>query len=180
MLSEEELVRDCKEYKIDAQKELYIRYSAKMKTVCYYYTGSVDDAKDLMHEGFIKVYSSIHSFKGNGSLEGWIRKIMVNISITFALKKNKKRFIKFDENTDVPDESEEDYNTLNDFTEQDILEVITKLPDEERIVFNMYCLENKSHREISEITGIREDNCRNKLRRARILLRKYLDELTKK
>ncbi len=73
MLSEKDLIKGCKEYNIKAQQELYERCASKMNAICYYYTGSADDAKDVLHEGFIKIFANIKHFKEQGSLEGWVK-----------------------------------------------------------------------------------------------------------
>ncbi len=186
MLSENDLIKGCQEFKIKAQEELYNLYSKKMYSVCYYYLGSADDANDIMHEGFIKIFSKIGKYKGEGSFEGWMRRLMVNLSIDF-LKKNKTRpdsvynssaemisdqeYLKIEE-YEIPD-SEMDY------TQEEIFALIDKLPEEYRLVFNLCCLENYSHKEIAELLVIKEDTSRSRLRRAREFLKKHLNELSK-
>ena len=184
MLSEKDLIKGCQNCKIKAQEELYNRYSRKMYGICYHYTNSVDDAKDLLHEGFIKIFDKIRQYKGEGSFEGWMRRIMVNVTIDF-IKKKKSRpdFIQdllledsgeeLSGNENWGQETEDDL----DYTQDEILSVINKLPDELRLIFNMFCLEQYSHKEISELLSMKEDTCRSKLRRARTFLRKYLKEL---
>ncbi len=183
MLSEKDLIKGCKDCKIKAQEELYNLYSRKMYGVCYYYTSCADDAKDLLHEGFIKIFDKIRQFKEEGSLEGWMRRIMVNAAIDFIRKKKARpdAVLDFtvedsdDELSNVAEEegSEEDIY----FTQEEMLDAINKLPDELRLIFNMSCLERYSHKEISVLLGIREDTCRSKLRRARNILRTVLEEL---
>lgn len=182
MLSEKDLVKGCKEYNIKAQQELYERFARKMLGVCYYYTGSTDDAKDLLHDGFIKVFSKIGQYKDEGSLEGWIRRVMVNNALNFLDKKKSKndQFIHSSEwqNEYTIPQDEEKMSEM-DFTQEEILSVINKLPDEYRIIFNLSCLENYSHREIAELLNIKEDTSRSKLRRARNILRTQLGNLQK-
>ena len=184
MLSEKDLIKGCKECKIKAQEQLYTLYSRKMYGVCYYYTSNADDAKDLLHEGFIKIFDKIRQFKEEGSIEGWMRRVMVNAAVDFV-KKRKARpdavssFEVEDFEEDVIDDSEEEQDGEAHFTQEEMLEAINNLPDEHRLIFNMFCLENYSHKEISELLGIREDTCRSKLRRGREMLRKYLEKLQK-
>src|SRR5437016_6259149 len=88
MYQEDEILKGCKELNNAAQSALYKKYAAKMNAVCLRYISSKDEAKDILQEGFIKVFANIHKFKGEGSLEGWIRRIVVNTAI-YYLKKNK-------------------------------------------------------------------------------------------
>src|SRR5687767_13428279 len=88
-MTEEAILQGCLKKNAAAQKSLYLKYSGKMMAVCYRYGHNREDAEDMLQEGFIKVFSQIHTFKNQGSLEGWIRKIMVHTCINI-LKKNKK------------------------------------------------------------------------------------------
>lgn len=185
MLSEKDLIKGCKEYNIKAQQELYQRFARKMTAVCYYYTGSSDDAKDLLHEGFIKVFDRFKQYKEEGSLEGWIRRIMVNTAIDFLNTKKKYSNLTADYLKDEDSfveaslSTEEKTESFGDFTQDEILAVIQALPDEYRLVFNMACIEHYSHKEIAALLNIKEDNSRSRLRKARILLRKQLEALSK-
>ena len=95
-MTEEAILQGCLENKAAAQKELYQKYSSKMLAVCYRYAHNREDAEDMLQEGFIKVFSQIHSFENRGALEGWIRRIVVHTCINI-LKKNKK----FNESVDL-------------------------------------------------------------------------------
>src|SRR5688572_11844505 len=97
MLSEEEIIHGCKQYNKAAQMALYKKHVGKMNAVCYRYVNSYDDAKDIVQDGFIKVFSSLSKYKGEGSLEGWIRRIMVNTALDFL--KKKKMFVSIDESS---------------------------------------------------------------------------------
>jgi RNA polymerase sigma-70 factor (ECF subfamily) len=183
MLNENDLIKGCQEFNINAQEALYKLYARKMNAVCFYYTGSEADAEDVLHEGFIKVFDKIRQYKGEGSFEGWMRRLIVNVAIDF-LKKKKKRLDKVadftievtDDNFSDIEEIQEEENEIY-FTNDELIEAIGKLKDEYRLIFNMFCLENYSHKEISEILSIKEDTCRSKLRRAKNILRQYLKEL---
>jgi RNA polymerase sigma-70 factor (ECF subfamily) len=177
MLSESELIKGCKEFNSKAQQELYERYSRKMSAVCYCYAGSKDDAKDILHEGFIKVFSKIKDYKGEGSFEGWLRKIMVNTSINFLTNKKKlsfKNLQDMEEAEEIADELTEEELEYFDFSKEELSEAINQLKEEYRLVFTLFCFDNYSHKEISQMLGILEDTCRSKLRRARNQLKKYL------
>jgi RNA polymerase sigma-70 factor (ECF subfamily) len=181
MLSEKDLIKGCKDYNIKAQQELYERFARKMMGVCYYYTGSTEDAKDLLHEGFIKVFAKFGQYKEEGSLEGWIRRVMVNTAINFLNKKKsgleiKKGLDNLEENY-LNDTNDEEEKHRIDFTQEEILSIINTLPDAYRLVFNMSCIENYSHKEIAELMNITEGNSRVKLKKARDLIRAKLSIL---
>jgi len=185
MQSENDLIKGCQEYNIKAQEALYKLYSRKMNAVCYNYIGNTEDAEDVLHEGFIKVFAKIGQYKGDGSFEGWIRRIMINSAIDF-LKKEKhlhRIFSKLpndDEVLNTPDSNENhDLNSYYSFTSEELVSVVNELPKDYRIIFNMYCVENYSHNEISNLLGIPENTSRSKLRRSREMLRGYLNKIIK-
>ncbi len=185
MLLEEELVKGCKEYNNAAQHALYKKYSAQMKSVCFYYANAQEDAKDILHEGFIKVFTKIKNYDGNGSLEGWIRKIMVNTAIDYIKKKNPNIFqslnntlsSEYDEEPHY--ELKEDIDSDRSYTQEELSEAISHLPDKYRIVFNMACLEDYSHKEIARLLSIKEDASRTRLKRARQILCEYLENVSR-
>jgi RNA polymerase sigma-70 factor, ECF subfamily len=183
MLSESELIAGCKEFNESAQKTLYFQYAFKMKGVCIRYASNKEDAKDIMQEGFIKVFSNIRSYNAKGSLEGWIRRIMVNTAIDHY-NKNKK-YQRQSVDIDFAEEHEDsgvffehgNENHDPEFTEDELLNALNKLPTEFRIVFNMHYLEDYSHKDISEVLNIEENTSRTRLYRAKKLLQKQLNEL---
>lgn len=181
MLSEEDLVNGCKQQNKAAQMALYKKYAGKMNAVCYRYVNSYDDAKDITQDGFIKVFSSIKNYRGEGSLEGWIKRIMTNASIDYLKKKKSKVFVSIESDHDISSEQndpEEEVSLQNiSFTAEELSKVIAALPDLYRVVFNMHCIENYSHKEIGELLSIKEDTSRTRLRSARKLLRKQLNEM---
>lgn len=149
-----------------------------MKAVCLRYAGSTDEAKDLVQDGFIKVFSSLEKFEGNGSLEGWIRRIMVNLSIDQYRKKkhhvdvdieNSKHFV--EENNDEDDTKEAD---IYDFQPHHIVEAMQQLTPVYRTVFNLYVFENFSHQEISEKLGISLGTSKSNYSKAKKNMKKIL------
>lgn len=181
MLSEEDLVNGCKQQNKAAQMALYKKYAGKMNAVCYRYVNSYDDAKDITQDGFIKVFSSIKNYRGEGSLEGWIKRIMTNASLDYLKKKKSKVFVSIEDEPNIESEQqdpEEEVSLQNmSFTAEELSKVIAALPDLYRVVFNMHCIENYSHKEIGELLSIKEDTSRTRLRSARKLLRKELNEM---
>ncbi len=181
MLSEEDLVNGCKQQNKAAQMALYKKYAGKMNAVCYRYVNSYDDAKDITQDGFIKVFSSIKTYRGEGSLEGWIKRIMTNASLDYLKKKKSKVFVSIESDHNIEaeqDDPEEEVLLENmSFTAEELSKVIAALPDLYRVVFNMHCIENYSHKEIGDLLSIKEDTSRTRLRSARKLLRKELNEM---
>ena len=181
MLPEEKLIELCKKGKQQAQEELYDRFSAAMLATCMRYTGNREEAEDLLQEGFIKIFKNIYEFKARneGSLAAWIKRIMVNTSISYLRKKKQQLFI---ENIDSYQiyENEEDPIEENENSQPDseqLMKLISELPDGYRLVFNLYVLENYGHKEIAQILGITEGTSKSQLSKARIYLQKKLNSI---
>lgn len=192
MLSEAELVKGCKDFSRIAQKELFVRFSGKMRGVCLRYAGGSYEAQDILQEGFIKVFSNIGKFSGSGSLEGWIRRIMVNTAISYYHKNKKLNSESIQDTAELiladpieDEENEDDTNPLSivhkaELSQDDLFESLKILSEAYRIVFNMYYLENYSHKEISDLLSIDEKTSRTRLFRGRQQLQKYLYEICSK
>ncbi len=181
MLSEEEIIKGCIEFNSATQKLLYKKYAPKMYTVCLRYSKNSDEAKDLMQECFIKVYSNISKFKKEGSFEGWIRRIFVNTAIK-SLRKYKDYKIESFNDTNI------DYNisvyeeTISedaDYTEEELRDALKILSPADHLLFNLACFENYSHKEISCQLSISEDTSRARLSRARKKLQEHLLRISK-
>lgn len=176
--SQQELIDGCLKGDSRSQHAIYKMYYGKMKAVCLRYASSTDEAKDMVQDGFIKVFSSIEKFEGNGSLEGWIRRIMVNLSIDQYRKKkhhvdldleNSKHFVE-----ESDDEDEEQESTIYDFQPHHILEAMQQLTPVYRTVFNLYVFENFSHQEISEKLGISLGTSKSNYSKAKKNMKKIL------
>jgi RNA polymerase sigma factor (sigma-70 family) len=170
---EEALIRQCRKFERQAQKEVYEKYTAKMYSLCLRYVKDVASAEDVMIMAFVKVFQKIEQFKGDGSFEGWIRRIMVNESLTY-IRKNKSMYLEVDiESAD----REPDYDSLDNKLEaEDLLKLIQQLPTGYRTVFNLYAIDGFSHKEIADKLGISENTSKSQLSRARRLLQKQLLE----
>ncbi|HSZ72680.1 MAG TPA: RNA polymerase sigma factor [Cytophagaceae bacterium] len=185
MLTEEDIIKGCKQYNKAAQMALYKKHAGKMNALCYRYVNSYDDAKDIVQECFVKIFDSIKNYKGEGSFEGWIRRIIVNASIDYLKKKKKHIFVsiehaEYDPLNTSDHEEKEAYTIENaEFTKEELQDAINQLPEMYRLIFNMHCIENYSHKEIAESLAIKEDTSRSRLRRARIALRDYLHDVMK-
>ena len=153
-----------------AQQQLYEAYYGKMMGVCLRYAGSRDEALDLLHEGFIKVFQRIDRYKPGTSLHAWIRTIIVNTCIDYFRKNMRRRTDDLDNaryiSTDGPD-------VLSDLTEQEILAAVQELSPAYRAVFNLYVVEGYSHKEIADALDITESTSRSNLVKARIKLKEF-------
>lgn len=171
-MTEEAILQGCLKNNPAAQKSLYYKYSAKMLAVCYRYAHNREDAEDMLQEGFIKVFSQIHTFKNQGAFEGWIRRIMIHTCINI-LKKNKK----FNESVDIIHAStikvRED--TIPSILQaKQVVECIRLLPIGYRTVLNLYAIEGFSHKEIGEMLEIEESTSRSQYTRAKAMLEDIL------
>src|SRR4028119_1715782 len=171
-MTEEAILQGCLQNKPSAQKELYQKYSSKMLGVCYRYGHNREDAEDMLQEGFIKVFSQIHTFENRGSLEGWIRRIIIHTCIN-NLKKNKK----FNESVDIIHATtaqvrEESIPSI--IQAKQVVECIRLLPIGYRTVLNLYAVEGYSHREIGTMLDIEESTSRSQYTRAKAMLEDIL------
>lgn len=171
-MTEEAILQGCLQNKAAAQKALYEKYSAKMLAVCYRYAHNREDAEDMLQEGLIKVFSQIHTFENRGSLEGWIRRIVVHTCIN-NLKKNKK----FNESVDIIHANaiqvkEESIPSI--IQAKQVAECIRLLPLGYRTVLNLYAIEGFSHREIGDMLDIEESSSRSQYTRAKGMLEDIL------
>ncbi len=171
--TEERLLEDCRKGDRKAQRDVYEKYSGLMFSVCRRYISEPEAAEDVLVCGFMKVFSKIDQFKSEGSFEGWVRRIMVNESLTY-IRKNKSLYMQVEiENA----EREPDYSQLSDhLEEEDLMKMINRLPAGYRTVFNLYAIEGFSHKEIAEQLGISENTSKSQLSRARAHLQKLLIE----
>lgn len=175
-MTEEDLIKGCLREDRDAQRELYKRFSGKMMAVCLRYAGNRMEAEDMLQEGFIKVFDNIGKFKSEGSLEGWVRRIMVNTSIN-KIRSQKVRFEELGEEND--DFMHHDKSIIDRMSEKDILNLVSQMPSGYRYVFNMYAIEGLSHKEIAANLGIEEASSRSQYAKAKKYLQQQLAKLEK-
>ena len=171
-----ELIAGCKRGDRNAQRQLYERYASLMYPICVRYLGR-EDAKDILQEGFLTVFDKIGSYKGEGSFEGWMRKIFVNASLMHLRKAD---VLRRTEEIDGPQESAEavtDYGVLEHIGSREILDLIADLPAGLRNVFNLFVLDGYSHAEVAEVLGITEASSRSQVSRARTLLQEKIKKL---
>lgn len=175
-MTEQELIEGCIRENIVFQEKLYRMYCGKMMGVCLRYLTSREEAEDVLQEGFIKVFDKISSFRQDGPLEAWMRRIMVNTAIN-QLNRNKWQYY-----TDDIDKVTENENQGHDaITERlntkDLLSIIEKLPAGYRTVFNMFAIEGYGHKEIAEMLGISESTSKTQYMKARKYIIHLLEQL---
>lgn len=180
LANEQDIISACIDNDSRAQKILFENYAPKMLGVCARYCSNMEDAKDALHEGFIKVFRLIGNFKGNSSLETWITRLMINTSIDHFKKSIK--YVHYESQEKVLEHSDEEdsYSILVDDDQEirmeDLYNVIGQLPDGYRLVFNLYCMEGYSHKEIAKELGISVGTSKSQLARARTMLKKMVKE----
>lgn len=173
---EAELINGCKKQEKRFQEALYNLFAPKMFAVCLRYADNRHYAEDILQEGFIKVFINITKFRGDGSFEGWIRRIMVNTAIEFIRKTSVyTQEVEIEKVVHFRD----DYDVVNKLCADDLMKIIQSLPGGYRTVFNLYAIEGYAHKEISEMLGISEGTSKSQLARARYLLQHKVKEAQK-
>lgn len=168
----ETLLERCRVHDRKAQQELYNLYASKMLGVCVRYVKRKDEAEEVLMNGFIKVFNKIDRFSGEGSFEGWIRRIMVNESLNH-IRHRKNLF----EETGEEDITEPHHAPMESKeTTQALLRIIDELPIGYRTVFNLYAIEGYGHKEIAKMLDIDENTSRSQLSRARKQLQERVTE----
>lgn len=171
-LTEEQLVKECISGNAIAHKKFYDLFAKKMMGVCLRYSSNPDEAQDVLQDGFIKVFSKLPKFVNKGSLEGWVRRIMVNTALD-QYRKNKK-FQKDVEIDAVSFKLEQRDFIIETINANDLLKIIQTIPKGYRVVFNLFAIEGYSHKEIAEQLGVTESTSKSQYSRAKKMLRKLL------
>lgn len=171
---EQELARQCSEKNRLAEEELYNRYAARIFTLCRRYTDNSDDAKDLMQETLIKTLDKISTYRysGRGSLYGWISRIAINCALNQTRRKRWKTVsLDIREQDTIPEPTEEEMETI---PQEKLLEWISRLPGLRKAVFNLYCIDGYSHKDIGKLLGISEKGSAGVLAKARRQLKEEI------
>lgn len=156
-----------------AQEEMYDYFSSTMFGICLRYSADYHTAEDLLQEGFVKVFRNLHKYRGDGSFEGWIRRIFVNTAIeNYRKQNNAARIIELDSLYNQPLEA----NVLHDLAAEDLMRLVQKLPNGYRMAFNLYCIEGYSHKEIAAKLNVSEGTSKSQLARSKNYLKKLVQE----
>ena len=175
-LSEAELLRLVRSGDSSGERTLYERYVGYLTAVCSRYVPDRDAVKDILQEVFVRVFGKIGDFeyRGEGSLKAWLHRIVVNDSLKFLRTSGRMKYVE-----DLPDVEDEQMDSLPDVPVAVVAEMIKALPDGYRTVFNLFVFEKKSHREIAELLGIKEDSSASQFFRARAMLARKIKEYLK-
>ncbi len=165
------IIDGCKKGDGRSQEALYRLVAPAMYGLCLRYAGNKDDANDIMQDGFIKVFRKIDQFTGKGSLEGWIRRIIVNTALEKFRSQIETERIDYQVNSRIELSGTE---TIENITADEIVAIVGTLTPRYRMVFNLYAIEGYSHREIAEMMGITEGTSKSNLSRARIILQEKI------
>ncbi len=173
LYKEEEIVKGCQNNERKYQEILYRRYARKMYGICMSYAGNRDLAQDMLHDAFLKIFRTIDSFKMEGSLEGWIRRVVSNTAIDLLRKKQRlDQYIAEDMEEIQTDKKPGVHSYL---ATQEILEMVRHLPDGARVIFNLFALEGFSHKEIADQLQISEGTSKSQYNRARSILKGWIE-----
>lgn len=169
------LIESCRKGDRAAQKVLYDRLAPRMLSLCIRYVGDRDLAQDMLQEGFITLFTRLDSYKGEGSFEGWARKIFVT---TVLMELRRKDTLKMSEDLEsVRGMKTEVTSQMQNIGYKDLMRLISELPPGFRTVFNMYAIEGFSHKDIGDMLGISETTSRTQLSRARTWLQNKIKEI---
>ena len=172
--TEQELIVGCRQKDRQYQEQLYKQYYSMFLLVCARYAKDMQDAEQLLNDGFLKVFTHIGSFKDKGSFEGWMRRIFVNTAINHY-HKNRKLQDQLDYSA-VEEITPSGDDIISQISGQELLELVNQLPDGYKVVFNLYVVEGFNHREIGEMLNIAEGTSKSQLAKAKIHLKKLLQK----
>jgi RNA polymerase sigma factor (sigma-70 family) len=174
LYNEKLLIQKAIQNSREAQQHLFTKHSPKMLGVCRQYVKDLQHAEDLLLTGFLKVFTNLSQFKHEGSFEGWIRRIMVNTCISYLRKKN---LVTLSDDDFIFNDAATD--SLENTSAEDIQNLIDKLPDGYKMVFNLFAIEGFKHAEIAFKLGISESTSKTQLFRARKVLQENYIKMNK-
>ena len=167
------LIEGCLAKNQKSQKALFDTFAPTMYAICLRYSGNTEQAKDLLQDGFIKVFTKLSEFKHEGSFEGWLKRIFINLALEYLRKENRQPdMVNVEDKTDLHSETIQFQN----IDSRRIIELIQKLPNGYRTAINLYIIEGYSHKEIAEMLGITESTSKSQLFKARQMLQKMLKD----
>lgn len=170
-LEDHDIIRGCLQNNTAMQKMLYDKYASKMYGIALRYAHGQEDAKDILQDGFTKVFQNLSKFKGTGAFEGWLRKIFVNTAIEHYRKKNNIYEIQATHEEHITDSA---ISALDRIAAADLLSLVKALPNGYRTVFNLFAIEGYSHKEIAEMMNISEGTSKSQYARAKALLQEKI------
>jgi len=175
-MQEDKLIKKVLEGDKRSQKAFYQKFAPKMYGVALRFARDKDEANDMLQEGFVKVFSKLEFYRGDGSLEGWIRRTIVNTAINIY-KRDLKHQPSRDLDTVMIFEKNKEASPIEQMSVKELLGQIKKLPDGYRTVFNLYVVDGYSHKEIANMLDITENTSKSQLSRARAYLQKRIQRI---
>lgn len=176
MFNLEKVIPGLKKGKRKSQVQLYKQYAPVLLAICLRYVADKSEAEDILQEGFLKIFKSVKDYSGQGNFEGWMKKIMVNTAITH-FNREKKHYYHEEVEELVNVESEVSLSPDKEYDAKELLELLTKMPEGYRLIFNLYAIEGFKHREIAEKLDIEESTSKSQYLRAKKWLIKEMDNL---
>ncbi len=167
------LIKKCQKNNVEAQEALYRLYAPKLLGICIKYCNDKALADDLFQEAFITIFSKIKQFKHKGSFEGWLKRITINTVLTYYRKQKISASMDIES---IPEVLEDIDLDSEQYTLEELLKCVQDLPNQYRLVFNMYVLDEYSHKQIAFELGITEGTSKSNLSRARVILQKKLNK----
>lgn len=178
MFTENEIIDGCIKNNRAMQKVLYDKYASKFYALCLRYVHDKAEADDILQEGFLKIFTNIHQFSREHSIEAWMRRIIVNTALTHY-KKNVKHYYQ----KEIDEVKEIDIESFDveeaEFTQEELLKIIQNIAEGYRVVFNLYAIEGYKHKEIADMLGIDEATSKSQFHRARKIIQERLIEVLK-
>ncbi|MGC9331347.1 MAG: RNA polymerase sigma factor [Bacteroidales bacterium] len=169
------IIEGCKKMQRKPQKALYDMYSPILYGMAMRYASRSSEAEDMLQEAFINIFQNIRQYKGTGSFEGWMKRILINAAIGYIRKHKKQQFDNFDDVREINMKNFEFSDA--EFTKEEMLAAINSLPKGFRLIFNLYAIEGYKHREIADMLGIHIGTSKSQYSRARNMLKTKLIQL---
>ena len=173
-----EIIEGCKQRNRKAQKVLYETFAPVLLGICIRFTGNRNDAEDILQDAFVKIFFNIEEYSGKGSFINWMKKILINTSITHF-----HRNFKYNLNVDIDeifnDETADDETPDKEYSADELLDIIKSLPQGYKMVFNLFAIEGYKHKEIADMLNIDENTSKSQYARARKWIQNRLNRLNK-
>lgn len=169
-LSLELLIAACKKNDIKAQEQLYRQFSSKLFAVCLKYSRNFEEAQDNMQDGFLLILDKIHKFDNKGSFEGWAKRVIIN----HILQQYRKTTFLEIVSDEIPEEADVELE-IEEVSIEFLMQIIQELPERYRLVFNLYAVDDYSHKEIAEVLKISVGTSKSNLSRARNILKQKIE-----
>jgi len=175
MIDFDSLLRKCQRNDRKAQQVLYDLFKNKMMGICLRYSISTAEADDIFQDAFVKVFKKINQLKDSKSLQYWIRRIVINTAINHYHQQ--KKYLFSESYNEAPEQFVESASVLNEMDTQQLMDMIRKLPEGYRLVFNLYVVDGFNHKEIGAMLDISENTSKSQLRKAKIHLQNQLKKM---